>query len=226
MRIPEQGAERWCPHAYWRASSSSTGSYGGVSAQRPEEETGQIQCGWRFGQWSYTAHGPDHLPGMGALPKSGIMLQAPLLLCLWTTIAALQWETPVPSHPHERSSPKGPHQTLHCLILIPVPDQRDARPSEPPSPMDQGRDGQGKRSPLLVEGDQGHQKVHPKECPQKVHHRGRPQWTQDLALFLSGRLWPSGCPFPNRRHWVGGILQPVFMDCILGISCPLLMPLE
>ena len=39
-------------------------------------------------------------------------------------------------------------------------------------------------------------------------------WWQAVAFRL---------PLPNRRHWVGGIFHPVFMGCILGISCPMLM---
>ena len=105
------------------------------------------------------------------LKRNEMTLQVPLLPCPWIPHICLVGGPPAPSYPHKRGSPKGPCKALHCLIPIPVSDQRDAGPSKPPLPMDQGRDGQGRRPPLLVEGGQGHQKVHPRECPQKLHHR-------------------------------------------------------
>ena len=66
--------------------------------------------------------------------------------------------------------------------------------------MDQDRDGQGRISPSLMEGNQGHQKVHPRQCPQKIHHRRRPQWTQGFVLFLV-----AGCSLQAGPCPTGGI---------------------
>ena len=106
-RIPEQGMEWWCPHILkgilllhrnpWRSAHPKTG-----------KQNGQVWCAWRFGWWSYTAHGPDHLPVRGHCQRAGWCSKPLYSLVHGSPIGTSQQGPPVPSHPHGRSLPKGP----------------------------------------------------------------------------------------------------------------------
>ena len=86
---PGVGHSKVTSPTYWRVSS-----YGGISIQTMDKETGQDWWVWRFGWWSYTAFRPDHFPSRGAWLKSRMLLQAPLLPCPWIPYSHLALRTP------------------------------------------------------------------------------------------------------------------------------------
>ena len=223
-KIPEQSEERWHPHIHWRAPSSSVGIHGRVHTWGLEEETGQVWHG-RFGQWSYLAHGTDHLPSRRHGQRAGWCSKPHYSPVCGSPMAASQWGPPAPSHPQGRGSPKGPCQTLCCLIPIQVWLKGMPDPMNYTSQWILAEIKRARSHPCWWKELRDSKKVHHGEWLQKNTPYGKTSANPKPCTMLDGRLHPSGCPSPNWRLSAGGMPHPGSAGCVLRISCPILMPL-
>ena len=171
-------------------------------------------------QWSYIA------PGLDPLSSGGHGQKARWLSKLldssahgFPTAISQQW-SPAQSHLCGRSLAKGPWQTLNCSIKILIKAQRGTRSCEttPTAGSLQRWTGSevpptnGKKSEVMGGSpweDASWGSVSPMLRP---------------CNMPSGRWWPSGCPLPNMRPLVGGMLHPGSEGCVPRISCPVPMP--
>ena len=117
-QIPEQGATRWCPHTH--------------QGETMKEEAGQVWYGWGVGWWSYIAPGPDPLPRVGHGQKARWCSKPLDPSAHGFHIAASQQRPQAPSCLHGRSPGKGPCQTCHWSIDIPIKAKRGTRSTDHP----------------------------------------------------------------------------------------------